>query len=195
MQITGVVVLVGLSIILFEVFPEKSVWSIPAIPTDEHMIAVPASGGFTLLLGQKQEAYKTLTKQQQRFWKRILIVDDDADLTMTFRAVIEHSNNDVDVSKRIEVYTSNDPVASLLEFKPNFYDLMLVDINMPRMNGFELYEKILAIDINVRVCFMSAGEINREALREIYPTRQEGCFIRKPVSMDYLVKRIRSELD
>jgi DNA-binding response OmpR family regulator len=134
-------------------------------------------------------------KEEQRFWKRMLIVDDDADLTMTFRAVIEDSNNDVDVNKRVEVYTSNDPVASLSEFKPNFYDLLLVDINMPRMNGFELCEKILAIDINVRVCFMSSGEINREALREIYPTRQEGCFIRKPVSIDYLLKRIRSELD
>ena len=134
-------------------------------------------------------------KEEQRFWKRLLIVDDDADLTMTFRAVIEDSNNDVDVNKRIEVFTSNDPVASLSEFKPNFYDLLLVDINMPRMNGFELSEKILAIDINVRICFMSNGEINREALREIYPTRQEGCFIRKPVSIDYLLKRIRSELD
>jgi len=195
MQITGVVVLVGLSIILFEVFPEKSVWSIPVIQADEHMIAVPASGGLSLLLGQKQEAYKTLTKEQQRFWKRILIVDDECDVTMTFRAVIEDSNNEVDVNKRIEVYTSNDPVTSLSEFKPNFYDLLLVDINMPHMSGFELCEKILAIDINVRVCFMSNGEINREALREIYPTRQEGCFIRKPVSMDYLVKRIRSELD
>ena len=98
MQITGVVVLVGLSIILFEVFPEKSVWSIPVMQADEHMIAVPVSGGLSLLLGQKQEAYKTLTKEQQRFWKRILIVDDDADLTMTFRAVIEDSNKDVDVN-------------------------------------------------------------------------------------------------
>jgi len=136
-----------------------------------------------------------IIKDQQRFWKRILIVDDDIDVTMTFKEVIEESNNDVDVNKRIEVYTSNDPVVSLSEFKPNFYDLLLVDINMPRMNGFELSEKILAIDINVRICFMSNGEINREALREIYPTRQEGCFIRKPVSIDYLVKRIRSELD
>ena len=58
MQITGVVVLVGLGIILFEVFPEKSVWSIPVGHADEHMIAVPASGGFSLLLRQKQEAYK-----------------------------------------------------------------------------------------------------------------------------------------
>jgi CheY-like chemotaxis protein len=195
MQITGIVVLVGLSIILFEVFPEKSVWSIPVRQVDEHMIAVPASGGFSFLLAQKQEAYKTITKEQQRFWKRILIVDDDSDLTMTFRAVIEESNNDVDINERIEVHTSNDPVVSLSEFRPNFYDLLLVDINMPRMNGFELCEKILAIDINVRVCFMSAGEINREALREIYATRQEGCFIRKPVTIDYLLERIRSELD
>jgi CheY-like chemotaxis protein len=195
MQITGIVVLVGLTIILFEVIPVKSLWSIPARQTDEHVIAVPASGELTLLSGQKKEAYNTLTKEQQRFWKRILIVDDDADLTITFKAVIEESNNDNDVNKRIEVYTSNDPVAALSDFKPNFYDLLLVDINMPHMNGFELCEKILAIDINVRVCLMSSGEINWEALREMYPTRQEGCFIRKPVTIDYLLERIRSELD
>ena len=140
--------------------------------------------------------YSTVViKDEERFWKRILIVDDDADLTMTFKAVIEDSNNDVDINKRIEVFTSNDPVASLSEFKPNLYDLLLVDINMPRMNGFELSEKILAIDINVRVCFMSSGEINREALREIYPALSLGCFIRKPVPIDYLLARIRSELD
>jgi CheY-like chemotaxis protein len=143
---------------------------------------------------QKQEAYKTLTKEQERFWKRILIIDDENDVTSTFKAAIEDSNNGNDV-KRIEVYTANDPVGTLSEFKPNFYDLLLVDINMPHMNGFELCEKIFAIDINVRICFMSSGEINREALREIYPTRQEGCFIRKPVTIDYLLERIRSELD
>ncbi|HYA83920.1 MAG TPA: hypothetical protein VEH06_10790 [Candidatus Bathyarchaeia archaeon] len=106
--------------------------------------------------------------------------------------MIEDSNNDPNT--RIEVYTSNNPVIALSEFKADFYDLLLVDI-MPHMNRFELVEKIFGIDINVRVCFMSNGEINREALREIYPTRQEGCFIRKPVTMDYLLKRIRSELD
>jgi two-component SAPR family response regulator len=86
-------------------------------------------------------------------------------------------------------------VGTLSEFKPNFYDLLLVDINMPYMNGFELSEKILAIDINVKICFMSSGEINRKALREIYPSLTVGCFIRRPVTMDYLVKRIMSELD
>jgi hypothetical protein len=108
MQITGIVILVGLSILLFEVFPEKSVWAIPVRQADEHMIAAPASGGFTLLLMREQEAYKTLTKEQERSWKRILIVDDDEDVTMTFRTVIEDSNNDIDANK----HSSNDPIVA-----------------------------------------------------------------------------------
>ena len=134
-----------------------------------------------------------IIKDNQRFWKRILIIDDDVDGTITFKAGIEVINNDA--NKKIEVYTSNNPIVALSEFKPNFYDLLLVDIYLPYMNGFELCEKILAIDINVKVCFMSSGEINREALREIDPAISLGCFIRKPVTIDYLVGRIRSELD
>ena len=134
-------------------------------------------------------------KDEQRFWKRILIVDDEADVTITFKAGIEESYNNNGTDKRIEVYTSNNPVVAISEFKPAFYDLLLVDINMPHMNGFELCEKILAIDINVKVCFMSSGEINREAPREIYPTLTVGCFMRKPMTIDYLLERIRSELD
>jgi DNA-binding response OmpR family regulator len=97
-------------------------------------------------------------KDEQRFWKRILIIDDDVDVTITFKAGIENSNNNNDANKRIEVYTSNNPSVALSEFKPNFYDLLLVDINLPHMNGFELCERILAIDINVKVCFMSSVE-------------------------------------
>ena len=139
--------------------------------------------------------HHVVIKDERRFWKRILIVDDDADVTVTFKAGIEENNNNNDANKRIEVYTSNDPLIALSEFKPHFYDLFLVDINMPHMNGFELCEKILAININVKVCFMSSVEINPEALREIYPALSLGCFIRKPVTIDYLVNRIRSELD
>jgi len=134
-------------------------------------------------------------KGKERFWKRILIVDDNEDVTTTFKTAIEESNNSSDVNKRIEVRTSNNPVLALSEFKSNFYDLLLLDINMPHMNGFELCEKMLAIDINIKVCFMSSGEINRKALREIYPAISVGCFIRKPVSIDYLLKRIMSEFD
>jgi len=139
--------------------------------------------------------HPVVIEDKQGFWRKILIVDDDVDVTTTFKLAIEDSNNNSDVNKRMEVYISNDPVLALSEFKPNFYDLLLVDINMPHMNGFELCEKMLAIDINVKVCYMSSAEINCEALREIYPALSLGCFIRKPVTIDYLLKRIRSELD
>ncbi len=119
----------------------------------------------------------TTTKKKQPFWKRVLIVDDDADITMTFKRGIENSNDHSDPGKRIDVYTSNDPMAALSDFEPNSYDLMLIDINLPGINGFQLCEKILELDVNVRVCFMSSGEINREALREIYPRISLGCFI------------------
>jgi len=120
-----------------------------------------------------------------KHWKRILIVDDNVDITTTFKTAIEDSNNTT-LTKKIEVHTSNNPVLALSEFKPNFYDLLLVDINMPHMNGFQLSERILA---------MSSGEINRKALREIYPTLTVGCFMKKPMTIDYLLERIRLELD
>ncbi len=132
--------------------------------------------------------------ENERFWKRILIIDDDADITTTFKLGIEDANSDTN-NRRIEVHTYNDPTTALSEFQPNFFDLLLVDINMPHMNGFQICEKILELDINVKVCFMSSGEINREALREIYPAVSLGCFIKKPVNMNYLIERIKAELD
>ena len=65
---------------------------------------------------------------EQRFWKRILIVDDEKDITITFKAGIEEGNNHNDAKRRIEVYTSNDPNLALSEFKSNFYDLWLTSI-------------------------------------------------------------------
>ena len=97
--------------------------------------------------------------------------------------------------ENIAVHTHNDPRKALLDFELNFYDLLLIDINMPYIDGFQLSEKVLEIDINVKICYMSSGEINRDALREIHPTISLGCFIRKPVSIDYLIGRIIQELD
>jgi two-component system copper resistance phosphate regulon response regulator CusR len=141
------------------------------------------------------QAATTTAKKKQSFWKKVLIIDDEPDITITFKRGIENSNDHGDPSRRIEVYTYNDPLAALLDFEPNFYDLLLVDINLSHMNGFELCEKILAIDINVKVCFMSSGEINREALGEIHPAISLGCFIKKPITVDFLLERIRRELD
>ena len=66
---------------------------------------------------------------------------------------------------------------------------------MPGMNGFQFSQMVLELDVNVRVCFITAGEINIEALREVYPKINLGCFIHKPVSIDYLIKRLSAELD
>ena len=72
---------------------------------------------------------------------------------------------------------------------------MLIDINMPDMNGFELCTEILKIDVNVKICLITAGEVNHEAVRELYPTISMGCFIKKPVTINYLLKRIKAELE
>jgi CheY-like chemotaxis protein len=117
-----------------------------------------------------------------------LIVDDDPDITLTFKIGLEDD-------KSFEVYTYTDPLEALSSFRPHFYDLLLVDINMPKMNGFELCSGILEIDVNVRICFITAGDTNIEALREIYPTLSIGCFIKKPVSINELIKRLKMELD
>jgi CheY-like chemotaxis protein len=141
---------------------------------------------------------ETETKEQPQppFIKRILLVDDDPDITLTFKAGLDGYNyGDGDKKKTFEVYIYNDPLSLLEEFKPNFYDLLLTDIYMPNMNGFQLCEKILGLDINFRVCFMSALEVNAEALREVYPKVSFGCFIEKPITIEYLVKRLSAELD
>jgi len=133
------------------------------------------------------------TKDNEQYWKRVLIVDDDPDTTTTFKLGIE--NTPFNANKRIGVDTYNNPREALLDFQPNLYDLLLIDINMPYIDGFQLSEKILNLDINVKICFMSSGEINRDALREINPSISVGCFIRKPVTIDYLIDRIMKELD
>ena len=140
---------------------------------------------------------ETETKEPPKspFIKRILVVDDDPDLTLTFKAGLDgHYYGDGD-KKRFEVYTYNDPLLVLKEFKPHFYDLLLTDIYMPKLNGFQLCEKILGFDVNIRVCFMSALELNIRALREVYPNVNLGCFIEKPVTIKYLIERLSAELD
>jgi DNA-binding response OmpR family regulator len=91
--------------------------------------------------------------------------------------------------------TYNDPLPALSDFKQNFYDLMLLDINMPKMTGFVFCEKILKLDINVKTCFMSAAEINHGILREIHPFINIECFIKKPIATGHFINRIKAELD
>jgi CheY-like chemotaxis protein len=127
--------------------------------------------------------------------KRILIVDDEPDITLTFKQGLEAENSKDSNKIFFDVKTYNDPFTALSEFKPHFYDLLLVDVNMPNMDGFEFASRILEHDVNVRVCFVTAKEINIQALKEQLPSLSLGCFVKKPVSIENLVSKVRVELD
>ena len=144
-----------------------------------------------------QKSQSIPSEKLSAFARRILIVDDDPDITFTFKKAFEEANRINGGNNKISfhVNTYNDPIHALSEFKPDCYDLMLVDINMPKMNGFDFYAKILGLDINPRICFMSSGLINQEALREQYPSLSIGCFIKKPITIESLVRRVKSELE
>ena len=152
----------------------------------------------TTTLSNRQETLTQNGKEVQQELspksKRVLIVDDDPDITLTFKKGLE-AENERSSNIFFEVSTYNDPINALSEFKPNLYDLLLVDINMPKMDGLEFSAKILEQDINVRVCFITATEINTRALREQYSSLSIGCFIKKPVTIENLVERVKAELN
>ena len=123
---------------------------------------------------------------------RILAVDDNPDITLTVKLGLEASG-------LFEVDTYNDPLAALSNYRPNLYDFLLLDIKMPEMNGLELYDRIKRIDNKVKVCFMSAYDIDYSALREQFPSLEIDCLIpkdiiRKPIEVGKLIKRIELEL-
>lgn len=123
--------------------------------------------------------------QQQ---KRILVVDDNPDIVFTLRVGLESDPT-------MQVYGYDNPVTALVEFKPNFYELLLIDVNMPLLDGFQLAQNSVRRDLNVRVCFMTSGEINMDAAREVHPLKSIGCFIKKPITAEQLLRHIKAELE
>ena len=96
-----------------------------------------------------------------------------------------------------QVDTVNEGLLALNNFKAGLYDLLIIDIVMPDMDGFELYEEIKKIDDKVKICFITAFEVNYQALRAVFPAANTaddiGCFIRKPVYVEDLIKHIEAE--
>ena len=119
--------------------------------------------------------------------QNIMIVDDEDDINLLFTMLL------CDEGYNVEAFT--DPEIAIMKFEEGFYDLLIVDILMPKMNGFQLCEKLVDLDANIRVCFLSGGEMNQEAIREIYPRISLGCFIKKPVGANELIERVNSQLD
>ena len=119
---------------------------------------------------------------------RILAIDDEPDLTMLCKMALEHYGFEVD--------TFNDPKEALSNYKPGYYDLVILDIKMPEMDGFELYHEIKKKDANAKVCFLTASELYYDEFRKKeYYALDKGLFIRKPIDNDELVSGIRKMIE
>jgi CheY-like chemotaxis protein len=161
---------------------------------------------------KERDAEEAGVEPPRRNRGRILIIDDEEDITFFLKEALEDSGG-------FEVVTFNDPLVALSSFnndnnKPSAYDLILLDIRMPKMDGFELYQELqkridadAASDSSIssgdqakndkktKICFMTAFEVYFEALKELFPDSYPSmCFIKKPSSAQDLIKRISKEL-
>ena len=124
---------------------------------------------------------------------RILIVDDEDDVNLLFKMVLEDNGFKVD--------TFNDPLVALQNFTTGSYDLLILDMLMPNMNGFELYQKIRMLDDKVKICFLTASGINHEEFKKraasiasIENDDIVNCFISKPIENEDLINRVMAQL-
>jgi DNA-binding response OmpR family regulator len=122
--------------------------------------------------------------------KRVMIVDDESDVNLAIKMVLEDNGFQVD--------SFTDPLLAFESVKEEAgkYMLLLLDIRMPNMNGFELYKRIKKIDDKVKVCFLTAGEMDYEQFRkELSPALNENCYIQKPIQNEILIKRLKRIID
>jgi len=119
--------------------------------------------------------------------KRILIVDDEKDVGRTLEMILENYGFDIDCF--------TDPVVALESFKPNVYDLTILDIRMPKINGFELYHELKSRDSNIKTLFISALSYltaYKTHNSKVYPIEGERQFIKKPVTNNELLEQVYS---
>ena len=120
--------------------------------------------------------------------KNILVVDDELDVIYTIKNMLEDNGFQID--------SFNDSLTALKSYRSNFYDLVILDIKMPKMDGFELYIKIREIDPKVKICFLTASEMYYEKFRktrsEFGRIIEEECFIQKPIKTEDLIRKLTS---
>jgi DNA-binding response OmpR family regulator len=116
--------------------------------------------------------------------KTVLIVDDEPDVKLALKIALEENGFEVDAF--------DDPIMALDNFKKGVYNLLILDIKMPKMHGFELYREIRKIDSHVKICFLTAGEMYYGAYVDIF---NENQFIRKPIENKELINRVNEIID
>lgn len=117
-----------------------------------------------------------------RLSRRILVVDDEPDINTTLEKALEQNGFKVD--------SYECPLIALENFKPHFYDLVILDIKMPEMNGFSFYREIKKLDKNITICFLTGGEVYYGVYSDIFSSLPANCFIRKPIGNEELIQRV-----
>src|ERR687891_2516593 len=151
-------------------------------------------------IGAKQQSSQLLLQnsqrqqQQQRYSTNIMIVDDEPDILFTYEWFLS------DEGYNIEAFT--DPQEALKRFvqlsgafsSSSYYQLVLLDIRMPRLNGLQLFNTIKTLSPNTKIMFCSALDVAEE-LVSILPDIEHDCIIRKPVERQYFISKINSALN
>jgi DNA-binding response OmpR family regulator len=120
--------------------------------------------------------------------KGVMVVDNEYDIAFTLHAGLEDGGFGVDAF--------TDPELALSSFKPGLYDLVLIDIKMPKIDGFVLYELLRTVDPGVKVCFLTASEMYHEEVREVeHCALNKNLFLQKPISNEDLVREITKRTD
>ena len=130
---------------------------------------------------------KALTNRSTK--GRILVVDDEPDITLTLEAGLK-------IVGLFDVDTFNDSESALKSFKPDSYSLVLIDIAMPKMDGFQLYERLKKIDPDIKACFLTASEMYHENRRGLaHCALNNDLFLQKPISNDDLIKEVNKKIN
>ena len=125
--------------------------------------------------------------QKDNRMKRILVVDDEYDVSLVMKLILEENGFKVD--------SFTDATEALESFSTGLYDLAILDVIMPEMDGFSLYEMIKKLDDKVIICFLTAtDDAYYEILKKNYPNIDESCIIHKPVDNESLLRQINSIL-
>jgi signal transduction histidine kinase/ActR/RegA family two-component response regulator len=173
-------------------------FSLPLIVQQDHHPQESRDISTTMNIDTEERVKKKCDDNSRSYYnshktkKRVFLVDDDYDHTVTFKVGLELAG--------FEVEAYNDSAVALSNFRADHYDLLLIDIKMPKIDGFELYEKISKIDDKVKVWFITAYEIYSKVSKEVSSkTSKEEMildrFIQKPIEINNLVKQVKSELD
>jgi two-component system, OmpR family, response regulator ChvI len=128
-------------------------------------------------------------KREKPAKRNVLVVDDERDVCLTIKEVLEGYGFDVD--------SYHDPTMALENFRANLYELLILDIKMPKMNGFELFQEVKKIDDKVKICFLTALSELKEykaIIRRVCPKLDERYIIKKPIENEVLVRQLNQIL-